>query len=75
MVRISLSVPLEEGAQVEQGLGEIAAFANQQRYQQAAYSAIAIDEWVDGLDLIMNDRQMNQKGQVRWRMNEVFEFI
>lgn len=60
-VSISALMLLEVPAEIEQGLRQDALFAQLERNEYPSHSPVAIHERMDGLELIVDERQMNQE--------------
>src|SRR6202022_3846459 len=49
-------------AEIEQGLGQDPFRTEDESDQQAADAAVAVEEWVDGLELDMGQGRLDQRG-------------
>src|SRR5205823_5118365 len=72
---VFVAVPFEKGAEIKQRLVEQFLRVQQESDEQAAHTPVAIEERMNGLELVMNEGETNQRGQVRLGMEELLEHV
>jgi hypothetical protein len=65
---VRLSIPLKVGAQIKQGERQQAFQFKQENEQQTPDAPVPIQKWVDGLELVVNQRQPDERREIRIRM-------
>jgi len=62
-VGVSVPVSFEISAQIKEWIGQGTSLAEQQRYQQSAYTTVAVQERVDGFELVRDEGELHKNRQ------------
>ena len=75
LVHIRVAVSIKVRTKIQERFGQILALCEQKNDEEPSYAPVPVDEWMEGFELVVDEREPDEEWQVAPGVKEFFETI